>query len=181
MKVDAKALFEVVRQVVQDEMRKVLPGLVRQHLSESYMKKLVQESRGTPTTSTKRRQPTMAEMLQTPKDEALEEIPEPLENNDEGIYAQGTLGNKSESVKQNLFPKNHPLSFVFENVQIPGDENEVVAPPSIPIDRAGIDFGVMNKLVEGMEKRSTKGEMSTPEMKMREIEARRKALEVKVG
>lgn len=180
MKVDAKALFEVVRQVVQDEMRKVLPGLVAKHLTESYVKKLVQEVRVAPPQQ-KRRQPTMAEMLQTPKDEELEEIPEPLENNDMGIYAQGTLGNKSEGVKQNLFPKNHPLSFVFENVQIPGDEDEVAAPPSIPIEKAGLDFSVMNKLVEGMENRSSKGEMSTPDMKMREIEARRKALEVRVG
>ena len=181
MKVDAKALFEVVRQVVQDEVRKVLPEMVRQHLTESYMKKLVQEQvRPTKAVS---RQPTMSELLMTPKeDEELEEIPQPMHNADKGIYAHGMPGVRNDEAVAKLLGKNNSLAFMFEGVKpIPREDEASGAPPSIPIEKAGLDFSVMNRLVEGMEKRAaSKGEMSTNEMKMKELEARRKALEVKV-
>lgn len=186
MKVDAKALFEVVRQVVQDEIRKSLPGMVRQHLTESYMKKLVQEQIQPATKPAARRQPTMTELLMTPKgDEELEEVPEPLSNSDEGIYAPGLPGLKKEEVVSKLLSKNSNLhAYMFEGVKpIPReDDASAGAPPSIPLEKVGFNFSGMNKLVEGMEKRSSQqGETSTAEMKMRELEAKRKALEVKAG
>jgi len=185
MRVDAKALFEVVRQVVQDEIRKSLPGMVRQHLTESYMKKLVQEQIQPIQKPAVRRQPTMTELLMTPKgDEELEEIPEPLSNADQGIYDKGMPGLKKDEVVSKLLSKNNPLAYVFEGVKpIPSeDDASAGAPPSIPLEKVGFDFSGMNKLVAGMERRaSQQGETSTAEMKMRELEAKRKALEVKVG
>ena len=174
MKVDAKTLFEVVRQVVQDEVKKVLPDMVRQHLAESYVKRIVQE-----TANRSSRKQTMAEILTTPKEDELEEIPEPLHNDDHGIYNDRGLDKHDESVSK-LMSSNNPLAFVFEGVKPIPAEGEADTSTSIPIEKAGLNFDVMNKLVEGMERKSSKGEMSTPEMKMRELEMKRRALEVKV-
>lgn len=43
MKVNAKALFEVVRKVVRDELRQALPELIREHLAEHYVRRVLAE------------------------------------------------------------------------------------------------------------------------------------------
>jgi len=182
MKVDSGMLFKVVRQVVQEEVRKVLPELIKTHLTENYMKRLVQEAAAP--RSKKSSSPALAEVLMTPKEEdELDEVPEPLANTDRGIYSQGMPGvhKNNESKKKNPFPENHPLAFVFEGTKpVPGEgDSGDSGLPSIPIEKVGMDFEGMNRLLEGMEKKSSKGEMVTNDMKMRELEAKRKALEVK--
>jgi len=117
--------------------------------------------------------------MATDTDNELEEIPEPLHNIDKGIYAQGMPGIKQEESASKLLSKSNPLSFLYEGVKIPGDETET---PSIPINNSGLDFAAMNKLVDNMNHRaSASSNASTNEMKIKELEAKRKALEVKVG
>lgn len=175
MKVSSEALFEVVRQVVQEELKRLLPEMVKNHLTETYMRKLFIENQVRP--APKPVNGKLAEVLMTPKDEEEDQsIPAPMENSDEGIYADTNIG-KNESRSKLLSPDN-PFAFIYEGVKPIGEED--VGPPSIPIQKAGIDFSRIAAISEGVAKRSAgSGDQTTMSMKMRELEERRKMLDRK--
>ena len=177
MKVKANDLFEVVRQVVRDELKKALPEMIQRTLTEGYLKKMVAE-----TVRTNKK--TVTELLTTVDNTDEEAIPEPQQNSDKGIYNNSDDMLKKESVasrimskKNPLLSSENPLSFVYENVKIPGEE-EVA--PSVPLDNIMPDFSKMNSILEATGTTSRKPMQQSPEAKMRELEQRRKALDVPV-
>lgn len=194
MKANAKELFEVVRAVVREEVKKVLPQMVREHLTESYIKRMVLEAamKGPAKSGN-----SLAELLAPTSQVDEDEIPHPQPNTDMGIYAASNLVNpelnrpkKNESKRpvnegvQKLRKELGAMAFVLDDVQVPRDEKEEVAGPGIQFKEEQIapQFERMNKLLEAMETKSgSKKEMSAgAEAKMRELEMRRKALEVPV-
>lgn len=176
MKANAKELFEVVRGVVRDEIRKVLPDLIRQHLTESYIKRMVQES-------SVQGGNKLAELLTVEKDNENEEAPAPKKNTNKGIYQDNTyFANKKEQNEgvQKLRKDLGSLAFVLEGVKPTEEEGST---PDIPVEAINADFEKMNKLVEAMNRKasSTREMSGSVEAKMRELEAKRKALDVPVG
>lgn len=167
MKVAAKDLFEIVRQVVRDEVQKVLPEMVREHLSESYIRRMVSESS----------QPKkgLKELLAPVTDES-EEIPVPLKNSDRGIYNPDNLNKNKNEAKRRLSKDLGPLAFVLEDVKLPGDEGTT---PDVPINTTAPEFSHMTKILEAVSERSAPMRESV-DAKMRELEMKRKMLEVPV-
>jgi len=178
MKVKANDLFEVVRQVVRDELKKALPEMIQRHLTEGYLKKMVAET-------VKTNKKNVSELLTVVDNTDEEAIPEPQQNSDKGIYNNSDDMLKKESVasrimskkKNPLLSSENPLSFVYENVKIPG-EDEVA--PSVPLDNIMPDFSKMNSILEATGTTSRKPMQQSPEAKMRELEQRRKALDVPI-
>lgn len=175
MKANAKELFEIIRAVVNEEVKKVLPGLVRQHLAEAYIKKVVHESSG--------QNSKLAELLTVEKENESEDPPAPKKNNNKGIYQDNTyFANKPQQnegvakLKKDL----GSLAFVLEDAKIPQEEGST---PNVPVEALSADFSRMNKLVEAMERKAVvaKEIPVSAEAKMRELEAKRKALDVPVG
>ena len=176
MKANAKELFEVMRQVVRDELKKSLPGLIRQHLSETYIRKMVQESNTSPGER-------VSELLTIRQEEELEEIPSPKKNTDRGIYTDNTNSiRQSKSEVQNEGVKKlkkdlGELAFVLENTSMTEEGDGI---PDVPISSMMPDFSRMNQLLEGMNRAAPKAIQPSADAKMRELERRRKELEVPV-
>lgn len=170
MKVPATKLFEVVRQVVRDELRKSLPEMIQKHLSEAYVKKLVSEASG--------RSSPIGMMHDPSQDD--ETIPTPKKAQHTGIYDRTAPPMKSNEVVSKLLNRNNPMSFIYENVK-PIDDAEEES-PGIPLEAISPEFETMNRLMEGMESTAAqKAPMpESYELKMKELERKRAALEVKV-
>lgn len=172
MKTNAQELFEVIRLVVKNEVAKIVPELVTKHLTEEYLRKIVSES-------VKNRKPGLQELLSVKDNVDEEETPSPQENTDMGIYNDNNLS-KNESRKRSLPKLSEELahmSYVFEGVKIPGEDGAET--PDVKIDALMPDFKNMSRLIEATE--SKKPMQTSYESKMRELEMRRKALDVPVG
>lgn len=187
MKANAKELFEVMRAVVREEVKKVLPQMVREHLTETYIRKMVLE-----TALKGGKKAGLAELLAPVSQVDEDEIPSPMVNTDLGIYNPANLTNpelnrkKNESRRpvhegvQKLRNTLGPIAFVLDDVQVPRDEKEEAQGPGIQFNEEKIapEFERMNKLLEKMESSSKKPMQESAEAKMRELEMKRKALDV---
>lgn len=194
MKVDAKALFEVVREVVRDEVRKALPQMIAKHLSEVYIKKALAESlqvEEAPSRVTSKPQghrtqarlPSNLREIIAGTDPDEEVTPEALPNDTMGIYEPANpLIKKNEAVVK-LLSRNNPMANIYEGLQ-PIDAEE--STPSIPLNKVaaatGMDFSKMNALVDGLERSATgKKPMALSEdAQMKELERKRRMLEIPV-
>lgn len=183
MKVGSKELFEVMRRLVREEVRKVLPEMVRTHLTETYIKRMVLEAAVRPARHDGKSD--LSELLSVNPDVDEDHVPEPMLNTDRGIYNVDTL-TKPENKKQNaaneqvrkLQAELGPLAFVLEDVKIPGENQDDPGIPEEKIQMINPDFARMSRLVESVNEASaSKREMSTPDMKMRQLEMYRKKLE----
>lgn len=183
MKANAKELFEVIRQVVRDEVRKSLPEMVKAHLSEAYIKRMVSEA-----AAPAKKNGSLAELLAPQQETDEDHVPEPQLNTDKGIYNSDRLlkpERKNEAVSAQvgeLKKKLGSMAFVLEGVKLPEDDKESAGIP-LPVEELKDDFARMNALVEATERRAgSQREMPvSAEAKMRELEMRRKALDVPVN
>lgn len=179
MKANAKDLFEAIRAVVRDEVKKSLPGMVREHLSETYIRKMVAES----SVQKKKNGKSIAELLTvTDSEDKNEKIPEPLENSDKGIYNDDMTQKYEESISK-LKKDLGPMSFVFENVKIPDESAVVETIPADAMDKVGFDFSRMNEVLNRASSNNEQMKQNDDaklDAKMKEIERRRKLLEVPV-
>ena len=191
MKVGSKELFEVVRQVVRDEIRKVLPEMVARHLTEQYIKKALAEQ--VVSAPSKRVLPKQEYHLPNNLREIIagdpeeEEIPEPMSNDTQGIYEPANpLIKKNEAVAK-LLSRNNPMAAIYEGLDPIEPEGSTAGQPSVDVRNmakaTGMDFEKMNAMMEGME-RSAARKVAAPvstEAQERELERKRKALEVPVN
>lgn len=183
MKANAKELFEVIRQVVRDEMKKALPEMVKRHLTEAYIQKMISETVAPPPSKSVK----LAELLAPQVDVDEDQVPEPQLNTDHGIYNSNRLL-KPELKKESANPKVGELkkklgslAFVLEGVKLPEDEKNDPGIP-LPVEEMQDDFARMGAVLEATNSRAAnQREMPTSmEAKMRELEMKRKALEVPV-
>jgi len=185
MKANAKELFEVVRAVVREEVQKVLPQMVREHLTETYIRKMVLEAA---VKNPAAKKASLAELLAPTSVVDEDEIPHPQQNSDLGIYNPANLTNPETNRKKNesravppgvakLAKDLGPMAWVLEGVKVPGEEG---ATPDVPVEKINPDFERMARLVEATDKASSSRKIMdvSPESKMRELEMRRKALDV---
>ena len=153
----AKEFAGMIRAIVAEELRRQLPGVIAEVLSERYLSNMLAE------------QVSHLRPLKEEQEE-VEERPAPVRKN------------PKSSVVARLMEKNDPLAFVYEGVQpIPADS----VAPQVEISEepeAENVFHTMSEIVRRVESAApAKREILDPQVKMREIEARRKALEVPVN
>jgi hypothetical protein len=169
MKLGAKELVKLIRETVRDEMEILVPKLVEKHLAEAYVRKIVREER----------KPDVRETMMLKPIDDEDHIPTPKETDHRGIYQDQENEEGLEEKKggmASLLSKNNPLSMFYEGTSL--DET----PKTAPLPK-GSNADVMTRIMEGMEKR---GPVTVPkdersyEAKMRELELRRKALDVPV-
>lgn len=193
MKVGSKELFEVVRQVVREEVRKVLPALVARHLSEAYIKKALTEANGAGTPTANRQMPrqeyrlpgNLRELIQGNDEEDEEGTPQIQPNDHQGIYEPSNpmVKHKSESVAK-LLSRDNPMANIYEGLQPIEAEGSTAGMPSVPLKQVaqatGMDFSKMNALVEGLEGDARrKAKLSDRDVE-RDLERKRKLLEIPV-
>lgn len=143
MKVKGSELAEVIRIVVREELGKVLPNMIREHLSEQYIKKVL----------TNNRQYSLSEDL----DDEEEEIPSVQKNDHRGIYHENNpmMVNRKVESKNPLVQKSNPLSFLYEDV-MPVSNNPMASldnDEGISFDKLGLDINRMKKLAGGVVKK----------------------------
>jgi hypothetical protein len=168
----ASELGRMIRNIVREEVELLLPKAVEKHLTEAYLKRLVSESAVRPQRA---RANSVMELMD--REEEGDEIPSPKENTDQGIYNPESplLQKKAQSeAVRNLLGKGNPLAFVYEGVKLPTDGMPVS--PQLP----DADFGEINRRVALMESSDHKPIDAGYDAKMRELEARRRALDVPV-
>lgn len=194
MKVKADELFEVVRQVVREEVKKVLPALVAKHLSEAYIKKALAETvqveqpvrrpapRPQPQAS---RLPANLREIIAGTDPDDEVTPEALPNDTMGIYEPANpLVKRNDEAVAKLLSRNNPMADIYEGLQ-PIDAED--RSPDVPLNQAakamGMDFSKMSRLMEGLESdaKSKKSMMVSEDAKLKELERKRRELERPVG
>lgn len=158
MKVDAKQLFEVVRQVVVDEVKKQLPALIKTHLSEMYVKKALAEIADiSPATEDRQRTVVRNDIV-------------------ESLDARAPKIMNPREVVSKLLSRENPMSFIYENVKLP---EETADDPGIPLKQDSSTFAVANRMIEAMENNAKKNVIvESPAAKLAELERRRKALDV---
>jgi len=175
MKVGGKELSAAIRSIVREELKRALPGLIREHLTENYIRKMMKESRED-------------ESGPLQFDQGRDQnVPLPKKRDDAGIYDEqysDDLDNDklaAEATKRNamnsaLLSRSNPLSFIYEDVKQVSQVEEGVSTQLL--ESAGLDFKKMARLAGALEKN---GPMpTTDDAKLRELERRRKALEVPV-
>lgn len=187
----ASQLVEMIRKIVAEEVKKQLPGIV----SEMYLKKIVSE------TVAHQPEPFFVEHKPETRPLSLEQafeiemaklrdesIPEPLDNDDEGIYQQGTITRKNESVRNKLMVEG-PYAAMFEGV-VPTNQRAAQAVTSVPIipptevDTSGrkviADPSKYGEIFRRSQGHSPKSSMKqTPEAEMRRIQQMREMLDAK--
>lgn len=171
MKVAANQLFSLIREIVSAEIKKTLPGLVREVLAESYIRQVVSESvqpapalpvsvqrvipRGSPKTVEKSQ---LREMIRAQVVDEADEIEQPAQNNP-------------------LLDPSNPMNFIYEDVQIPKDKVEL-GKPSISLEAFNFDPEKMRSLISAPAPRTeVRGDASFEERRLAKL---RKDLDVKV-
>jgi hypothetical protein len=109
----ASELREMIRRVVKEEVARQLPGV----LSEMYLRKMISENVGQ--VSSQRNTRVSNSLVEDDFDD--DEIPEPMQNSDEGIYQQSVL-----------FKEDNPFRDLYEGVSPIGSRQ---AQPGVPIDK----------------------------------------------
>lgn len=155
-------LRTMIAQIVSEELRKQLPGVI----SEMYLRKLTVEA-----FAVKHGRSRLREVMQGEEDDEEEETPRPIPNDDQGIFKKNPL------VKESSNPlRDGPLAEFYEGTS-PLSEMEGKHSEGLPIEKLG-DFSAQRALMEKLEHRGPKSSQASMDMKMRELEERRRALEV---
>lgn len=169
MKVSSKELFSVVRELVREELRKQAPAIIRECLSESYIKRIVQESAGEDRPAPVKRagKMSLAEQLD-PQDEPEEEIV--------SVPPPRRVANPQ------LLERKNPLDFIYHDVKPIPSEGAQPSLSDVPVKALGLDPERMRALSGAPQVSHTDSAAadSAYERKMRELEERRKALDVPV-
>ena len=207
MKVKGSELGQVIRMIVKEELEKLLPKMISECLAERYLKKVMAEV-ARPRQPQSQLQELMQGDREAETDWE-EETPETLPNKHKGIYHQNPMVKgdgggrpKHESVdRKELLAKvmGGMPSDIFEGVNtahiVPGaqaaagagnnpvmlsETQQKFGEEGVPLEMlakfAGTDFSKV-KDAAGAEAPAPMNE--TYEMKMRQLELRRKALDVK--
>lgn len=201
MKVPVTQLMKLVREVVQDEMKKQLPNLVKEVLAEQYLRTVAMnelvssqnKKKIAEKAPSKKQTRSLAAVMQLDREEQ-DPVPEPenpIADDHAGIYHEANPMVQTQHENKLLDRSNNPMAFIYENVK-PINNNDMgamsapVGPGALPdvpapekLAAAGFDFERMRKLSRSLEQKAGESKMmQTPNMKMRELEERRKALEV---
>lgn len=166
-------LVEMIKVIVADEVRKQLPNVV----SEMYLKRLIEDSGNSKRVNGEvKSSRTFAQIFEDEINSLKDEqIPEPMENSDEGIYQQSQAIH-NESKRSKLLSPDNPLAAMYEGVK-PIDQSTGVQ-KSIDTNIFGNpkQYGEFFKKMNEVAKPAAPMQQ-TDNTKMRELEQRRKALD----
>lgn len=194
MKLGKDELKLIVREVMKEELKTLLPTLLEKMLAEQYLRRLVSESAPAEPQRAPRPRSKLSEMmLGDPHDEAHDEVPAPLENEDEGVYDVPKVGPKDmdarkkvqEELRRKVLGDDNPLAFLYEGTK-PLPTSEVGAAPQVNVSsliNSGLAVDKFKKMFGGQ---SSSGQSQAEldrlrEMKEAELKRKREALDVKVN
>ena len=171
-------LREMMRCIVAEEISKQLPRIAEKFLAESFLKKIVAE-----TVSRAIGGRRLAEESGDAKGVDEDEIPEILDNDDDSIYQESPLVHKADESKSlvSRLMRNNPLAHLYEGTRpISNDVTQQLSSgrPDIPLEAVTSDasrFGEIFKRTQQAGKKPTAS--ADMDMKMLELELRRKALD----
>ena len=178
-------LVGMIRTLVVEEVRKQLPRVV----SEMYIKGIVLEAIGS--AAVKQPQQKFEDVFERELSFARDEhVPEPMENSDEGIYQDGPITRKNESVRATLLARENPLlGEMFKGV-VPVHMREGAGKPVVPMfgpaemnPDGGVEMGDPAKYGEIFRKLSGNSStpmQQTPDAQMRALEEQRRRLDERV-
>jgi hypothetical protein len=194
MDVSLRALMSVVKEIVRKEIARTLPSIVEKTLTETYLRKMIAENRArssvpswvqksNETFQRKFKGSALKELLATDLESEEEIQPDPPEPIDaEGIYtdsnsraARGSTSNDDKDMNESVKKlRAGVFGDMFEGVK-PISES-ASTPGNIDAPIKGYDFNKMNEILQQTSPVSESHPNAT--LKLREIEARRKALDV---
>lgn len=181
MKVTGKELKAAIRSIVAEEIKKALPGMIREQLTENYLRKMMRESR---------EDESGPLQFDAGRDQS---VPSPKRQDNSGIYDEKYSDDVEEQddlalesrrrnkMNTSLLSKNNPMAFLYEGVKPIDQEAPIVGggPEIDAMENAGFDFNRMANLAQKLT--APRGSIQmTPEAKMRELKAKRDALDVPV-
>lgn len=179
MKMDVKQFSNMIREVVRDEIRKSLPGMVEKAITEQYLRKIVKEN------TTLSRPPLTPATRRTLENTFIntetEEIPAPIENPDHGIYAEDPMIKKANEVKQALLSKSPAMAALYEGTQ-PLTKSETGPQPGEVSEAALARLGVLdpNKMRNLVSGGKTTGP-AIDEARLVQLQEQRRRLDTPVG
>lgn len=167
MKIGSNEFSSIVRRIVREELKISLSDMIKEQLTENYIKRIVAESS----------KKGLSEYLEPSDVTDEEDIPKPKKNIDKGVYGPGS--NKVRQEEKRNLPKlpGGLENLIFEGtkpIQPEGSapENEMTSALAENLDYSAL----MDNLEK--EQASRAPVQQSLDVKMRELEMRRKALDV---
>lgn len=173
MRVGSKELFSVVRELAREEVKRVLPGLIREHLTENYLRKMLRESQeGVGSrASVSRLQDVIGDT------EEIDEVPVVKKNKNRGIYQHDDAIREARKKLSDAVG----LGDIFDDVKPLSEGTGAVS--TVPDELIeSIDPDKMMRLI-GVKKESSIPKRSADEAALieRRIQEHRRSLEVPVA
>ncbi len=172
MKVKAPELFEVIRAVVRQEVKKVLPSLVEKVLSENFVRKIINENVKVQST---RRATSLQEVLETDLEEDVEPAFKPIPKMQD---------NRIQEAKNRLRSEVMGGVDFFEGTKLIPSEGAAGSQELVSEEvlHNSFDFSRMKEL-SGVKTPSVTSQSSQGEydLKMRRLEEQRRQLDVPVS
>lgn len=122
MKLSSKDLGRFIGTIVREEIKRQLPGMIRECLTENYIRKIVSENASVDEPVVEKKGKLSLDFLK--------------ENPVKKTHPM------NESMRK-LLGEENPMSFIYEDVTIPKES------PTIPIEKMGLDFEKMRTLALG--------------------------------
>lgn len=132
----ASQFKEMIRTIVADELKRQLPSVVEHILAEKYLRRIVAENSTVHNKDLgkEKRNINLSNVLADNSDDFDEHIPEPMDNENQGIYQDNPL-TKGKNESRLLSPDNH-LSFIYEGVKPLSNKHT---------NDEGVSLGVLDK------------------------------------
>lgn len=158
---DPKKLKALISEIVRNEIRAVLPGLVSEYIQEQVFKAVVTEQASHCDASVRETRTTV-----------------------QSVKPPTQMKKHADKMFENVI-KNSPFKDLYDDVEPINPFDKAIAVPQsqrldedVSIEDFGIDVSKMKSMAAIASKPQQSLDMSTPDMKIRELEARRKALDV---
>lgn len=182
--------MHMIKAIVAEEVRRQLPGIIKEAVTKQTQQK--------PAKVKPKKERSLEEIFESELQKVTlgtdeDPIPEAKPNSNRGIYndkfEQDDLNQKAqtqklpEHVRKLLDPASNPMAHLYEGINL-NDVSRMDKPQSVASSVVEIPQQLTNKWSNIMSKlnNSNNGPMKkSPEAEMRELEMKRKMLEIKVG
>lgn len=173
-------LSRLIREIVQDEMKKTIGQLVKECLTETYLRRIVSEQSSPTSHSVTKKTGKLSEVLadSDEEDDPSDVVPVPVKNNNKGVY-QAAEDKKMNEARNRL--RSGVWGEMFDDVQPLSESASGAA--EIPENELtqNFDFKRMSKLAGISSSSSSRSTTLSEQESLRRIEAQRQALEVPVS
>ena len=151
-----KELREMLKSIVAEEIKIQLPAIMERVITENYLKnmisgKVIEEKSYSPQKQIKPKRngsPSLFEILANDEEpEEYNEVPEPENNDDLGVYQGRPSVRERELTKENKFlnPETNPLAFIYEGIE-QKQRQQSSSVVDVPVEVFGLEKNNMMEL-----------------------------------